>query len=164
MTSGSCGDVIRDTAAIISKKFSPHIVFICVFFLINFSHWAREAAGALMDKIRRIWMVMMWCTVAFCMFPAGTSQQRWLKDGMMDAQELIPPLLFSLCLRPSRCFSFDPHKGPLFLFPGLSIPQRSQVTLVSGWSCHCKSKHLTATRAWWKRRSCEKAADTSWLL
>lgn len=102
---------------------------------------------------------MMWCTVAFCVFPSGTSHQRCLKRPNGQSQRVNPPL-FSRCLQPSRCFPFDPHKRPLFLFPGLSIPQRSQVTLVSGWSCHCKSKHLTAIRAWWKRSPRKKAAQT----
>lgn len=104
-----------------------------------------------MGKIHRISVVMMWCTAAFRTFPSGTSHQRWPKRRNDEYPRVNPPL-FSLCLQPSRCFPFDPHKRPLFLFPGLSIPQRSQVTLVSGRSCQCKSKHLTAIRAWWKRR------------
>lgn len=159
MTSGSCGDVIRETAAFISKKFSL-ILYLSAFFFNQFFLLSHEAAGALMGKIRRIWVVMMWRTVAFGVFPSGTSHQRCLKRPNDESQRVNPPPLFSRCLQLSRCFPFDLHKRPLFLFPGLSIPQRSQVTLVSEWSCHCKSKHLTAIRAWWKRSPREKAAQT----
>lgn len=154
MASNSCGYAIRKTGAFISKKF-PLILYLSMFFNHFFFLLSQEAAGELLGEIRRISRLMMDCTVAFCLFPSCTSHPRWLKrpnDEYLWVNPPCPPV----CLQHSRCFPFDPHKRLLFLLPGLSIPQMSEVTLVSGWSCHCKSKHLTAIRAWWKQCPCKK--------
>lgn len=89
VTTGSCGDVIRKTAAFISKKFSLILyLFFNQLFLLS-----QEAAGALMGKIRGIWLVMMRRTVAFCLLPSATSHQRWLKRPNDESPRVNPPLL-----------------------------------------------------------------------
>lgn len=79
-------------------------------------------------------------TVAVAVFPSATSPRRVNPNTNF----------YSSHASSGRCFPSDLHKSSLFLFPGLSIPQRSEVALVSGQSCHDKSKHSTAIRAWWK--------------
>lgn len=59
---------------------------------------------------------MMWCTVAFCMFPAGTSQHRWLKDWMMDTRELIPPPPPLCVFGSADVFPLTRTKGLCFCF------------------------------------------------
>lgn len=124
-----------------------HIAYVYLLYNKSFFPLSQEAG-----EQRRILLLTRRCTVDFCTFPPNTSYSRWLKRSKW----IVNPSSLCVCLQCSRCFPSDMHKRSLFLLPGLFIPKRSQVILVSGWSCHCESKHLTAIGVWQQRRPCKK--------
>lgn len=116
VTRGSCGEAIRDTAAFISRKFS---------FL--FIEGGRGRSWALMGQMRVIWVMVNEVYSGFQYALTRPPNRRWLKSPNDESPRANTPphhyplSPFSPCPRPSRCFLFDPHKRPLFWFPGLSI-------------------------------------------
>lgn len=143
---GMCCSFLVD--AVMRKSAAQHM-FIC--FIINhFSRWVKR----LVNK-------------GGCF--SWQEDERWLSarshptpliwGGWKDQNEYprVNPSCLCASLQCSRCFPSDMHKRSLFLLPGLFIPKRSQVTLVSGWSCHCESKHLMAIGVWQQHHPCKKA-------